>query len=188
MSTIELSCSCGKVKGEIQKFNISSCTRFSCCCDDCQSFSLHLKCHRKTLDQYGGTEILQVPISNIKITEGIGQIACIRLKPKGMYRWYSNCCMTPMGNSMGPEVPFFGVIHNFIENTLSHDDILGENRGYVQTKFAIRKVPVYQSRKPILIFIRIIYKIINWKLQGLNKPSVFFDANKRPIINPKVIG
>ncbi len=116
MPEIKLKCSCGKVRGKTKNVNENSGTRIMCCCDDCQSFAQYLNQESSVLDQYGGTDIFQMPISNIKITEGIEQISSIRLSAKGMYRWYTKCCNTPIGNSMGPGVPFIGIIHNFMDN------------------------------------------------------------------------
>ncbi|XPF95265.1 DUF6151 family protein [Colwellia sp. RE-S-Sl-9] len=76
MPVIKLECYCGKVRGKTQNLNKNSGTRIMCCCDDCQSFAQHLN-QENILDQYGGTDIFQMPISNIKITEGIEQVSCI---------------------------------------------------------------------------------------------------------------
>jgi len=38
----------------------------------------------KVLDQYGGTDILQIPVSHLTISEGKSEISCVRFSPKGM--------------------------------------------------------------------------------------------------------
>ena len=87
MQEIKLKCACGQVKGNTKNVNKKSGTRIMCCCDDCQSFAQYLNKESSVLDQYGGTDIFQLPISNIKITEGIKHIVCVRLSEKGLYRW-----------------------------------------------------------------------------------------------------
>jgi len=186
MPAIKLECYCGKVRGKTQNLNKNSGTRIMCCCDDCQSFAQHLN-QENILDQYGGTDIFQMPISNIKITEGIEQVSCIRLTPKGMYRWYTKCCNTPIGNSMGAGVPFIGIIHNFMGNASARDEELGKNRGHIQIKFAKKEVPADLKGSSFQIILRSLSKLVVWKIKGLNKPSVFFDDNGKPIVEPNIL-
>ena len=114
MPEINLKCSCGKVRGKTKNVNESSGTRIMCCCDDCQSFAQYLEQESSVLDQYGGTDIFQMPISYIKITEGMKQISSVRLSAKGMYRWYTKCCNTPIGNSMNKPVLIIVLSKDFI--------------------------------------------------------------------------
>ncbi|MEH6346015.1 MAG: DUF6151 family protein [Bermanella sp.] len=187
MPEIKLKCSCGKVKGKTKDVNESSGTRVVCCCDDCQSFAGYLNQESSVLDQYGGTDIFQMPISNIKIIEGIEQISSVRLSAKGMYRWHTRCCNTPIGNSMGAGVPFIGLIHNFMDNASARDEELGENRGHIQTKFARQEVPTDLKGSSFKIIFRSLSKLLVWKIKGLNKPSTFFDDNEKPIAKPNVL-
>jgi uncharacterized protein DUF6151 len=187
MPEIKLKCSCGKVQGKTGNVNSSSGTRIVCCCDDCQSFAQYLGQENSVLDQYGGTDIFQMPISNLKITEGNEQIASVRLSSKGMYRWYTKCCNTPIGNSMGPGVPFIGVIHNIMDNASTRDEDLGKNRGHIQTKFARKAIPINQQGSSFRIIFRSLSKLIVWKIKGLNKPSVFFDDNGNPVAKPNIL-
>ncbi len=187
MPKIKLKCSCGKVRGKTKNVNERSGTRIMCCCDDCQSFAQYLNQESSVLDQYGGTDIFQMPISNIKITEGIEQISSVKLSEKGLYRWYTKCCNTPIGNSMGPGVPFIGIIHNFMDNASTLDEELGKSRGHIQTKFARKEVPTVLKGSSIKIIIRSLSKLLLWKVKGLNKPSVFFDDNGKPIAKPNIL-
>lgn len=187
MAKVKLKCLCGKVNGETCDINEHLGTRINCCCDDCQSFSQHLGHERNILDQFGGTDIFQMPISYLKITEGNDQIACVRLSSKGMYRWYTKCCNTPIGNTMGYGVPFIGVIHNFMDNASVRDKDLGKSRGYIQTKFAKEKIPENLQGSYFKISLRVIFKLLTWKMKGLGQPSVFFNANGKPIVKPNIL-
>lgn len=187
MPEINLKCSCGKIQGRTENVNSTTGTRIVCCCDDCQSFAQYLGQESHILDQYGGTDIFQMPISHLKITKGNDQIACMRISSKGLYRWYANCCNTPLGNTMGSGAPFIGVIHNFMDNTSTRDIDLGENRGYVQTKFAKEQVPENQQGSSFGMNLRSLSKLIVWKLRGLNRPSVFFNENGQPIAEPNIL-
>ncbi len=48
---------------------------------------------------------------------GMGAVQCLRLNNRGLYRWYIDCCRTPIGNTAGPRVPLIGVIHCFMKRT-----------------------------------------------------------------------
>lgn len=187
MSEINLKCACGTVKGKTSAVNSKIGTRITCCCDDCQAFAHYLGQDESVLDQYGGTDILQIPVSFLTISEGKSEIACIRLSPKGMYRWYANCCNTPIGNTFGAGGPFIGVIHSFMDNTQTRDAELGKSRGHLLTKFA--KTPVPENLKGSLLSINLtmITKILSWKLKGLSKPSEFFNNDGKPICEPKIL-
>lgn len=187
MPEIGLKCSCGKVTGKTSNINSGSGTRITCCCYDCQSFARYLDQEDTVLDEYGGTDIFQMPISNLKITKGEEHISCLRLSTKGLYRWYTKCCNTPIGNTMGPSMPFIGVIHNFMNHTSSRDQDLGKNRGYIETKNAKKKIPNNLSESAFRINLGTITKLIYWKIKGLNTPSSFFDDSGKPVAKPKVL-
>jgi len=187
MNEVHLGCQCGKVRGHIKKMDPSVGTRIVCCCDDCQAFASFLKQSDTILDQYGGTDILQMPLSYLKIDRGKEQIKSVRLSAKGMHRWYTGCCNTPIGNTLGPAFPFIGLVHSFIGITENRSSLLGEVRAYVQIKYALRDASSVQFGSPLLANLRTLRKLIIWKFRGLNRPSVFFDSNGDAISRPKVL-
>lgn len=186
---VPLSCACGAVQGVALDITPSSGSRVVCCCDDCQKFAAQLHPNADILDEFGGTEIFQISQSQVRIESGIEHVRCLRLTSKGLYRWYTNCCNTPIGNSFNSRYPFFGVIHNFMRIENDREAVLGKIRAYVQTKFAIGtpNYPHASEKFPVGITLRIIRKILIWKLKGMNKPSAFFNDNGRAIIKPIVV-
>lgn len=187
MPEIDVQCFCGKIEGTTENINSSTGTRIVCCCDDCQIFAEYLGNEGNILDQYGGTDIFQMPISQLKISQGNEHIGCMRISSKGMYRWYASCCNTPIGNTLGSGVPFIGLIHSFMANPSTRDTDLGKIRGYLEIKFAKQQVPKTQQGSSFRIILRGLYKIILWKLRGLNSPSVFFNDNGESIVAPKIL-
>lgn len=187
MKDIPLSCTCGNVQG-VATVSPSSGNRVVCYCDDCQKFAHYLNGENTVLDEYGGSDIFQTAHSQIKITSGIGDVRAVRLTEKGMYRWYANCCKTPIGNTMGPGMPFVGVIHNFIGDKENYDKNLGPIRAYVHAKLA-KKVPPTDKKKSgfPLSFLRILIKIFTWKIKGKNQPSPFFNPEGNPISQPEIL-
>jgi len=186
MAKLQLACSCGTVRGTTVDMNAKTGTRIMCCCSDCQTFAQLLEQEENVLDSYGATEIFQIPVSYIKITEGNERIACMRLSQKGMYRWYAQCCNTPIGNTMKASIPFIGLIHSFVDNASINDAQLTENLGYLQTKFASKTVPLDQQASQFGVMSKIVFNLINWKIKGLHKPSAFFNEDGQPIVEPKI--
>lgn len=187
MTEVILKCACGKLQGKTDFLTPSLGTRIVCCCIDCQAFAQFLKRESSILDEYGGTDIFQMPISMIKVNEGLEQIACMKLSSKGLYRWYAKCCNTPIGNTMGADSSFIGVIHSFMEHESTRDNDLGESMGYVEVKDSKKSVPAEQTGSVFKIVLRSIFKLTLWKVRGLNKPSVFFDDDGNPIVKPRVV-
>ena len=185
MTTISLKCQCGQVTGQATNITPSSGTRVVCCCSDCQAFTTFLEREAETLDEFGGTEVFQMSQSQLSIQQGHDKLQSMRLTKKGLLRWYTSCCNTPVGNTMNAKMPFVGVIHTFIDEP-NRDSVLGPVRAFVQTQHA-RGVPDYPKHAPkfpLGITARIIRKMIVWKLQGKQKPSVFFDDEGRPVVKP----
>ena len=175
MPEIKLMCECGNVQGHTQSVTAASGNRLTCCCSDCQTFALYLEGLGRgnaepILDQFKGTDIYQMPVAKLHIDSGIENIACVRLKPKGLYRWYTACCHTPIGNTMGANMPFIGVVHNFMQHQTNRVDEIGNTRAL--------------KGSSSLTVMRSIYKLLSWKVLGLNKPSVFFNAEGAPVVTP----
>ena len=185
MSIHSLKCSCGKVEGQMQAKAAKMGTRIICYCKDCQAFPKILGTGDKYLDEYGGTDIFQIPISHLEITEGQDYIRCLRLTEKGMFRWYTECCKTPIGNTLSAKWPFTGLIHSFMDAGGNRDATLGPVYAHVN-KTALRK-PLPADRRQTGSFIVVLVKILGWKLKGLGKPNVFFDDKETPIVAPKIV-
>ena len=194
MSTIALKCSCGSVQGEAVDVTPSSGNRVICCCSDCQAFANHLKTDSEkhgateTLDKFGGTELFQMSQSQLKINQGHEHLQSMRLSKKGMLRWYASCCNTPIGNTMNAKMPFVGVIHSFTD-VPDREAVMGPMRAVVQTQHAIGEpdYPSHSAKFPIGITFRIMQKLLVWKIQGKQKPSVFFGDDGRPVVKPIIV-
>jgi len=164
--------------------------RVVCCCGDCQAFAEYLQCEEDILDEFGGTEIYQTSQAQVEISSGQDQLKSMRLKRKGLLRWYTGCCNTPVANTMNAGMPFAGIFLNFMafENSEDRERTLGPIRAVVQTQHA-RGTPGYSEHSakfPLGITLRIISKMLQWKLQGKNKPSAFFDDQGLPIAKPLI--
>lgn len=182
---IKLRCSCGAVRGEAVKITPNNGTHIVCCCDDCQAFANHLGQGPAVLDQFGGTDIFQTSQSQVKIKKGQENLRCLRLSSTGLYRWYTGCCNTPVGNTLNGKFPFIGLIHSFIHIKGNRESMLGPVRAYVQTQHALGTPSYPRAAKafPVGITLRIVRKMAHWKLKGMHQPSVFFDADGKPAVD-----
>lgn len=183
---LPLSCKCGAVTGTLSNATEAFGNRAVCCCSDCQTFADYLG--GEALDKFGGTDIYQTAMSQVQIHTGLEHVRCLRLSPKGLLRWYSTCCNTPIGNTINARIPLVGLIHTFIDPTIDRDAALGPVRAYVQTQHARGNPDYPHSAKkfPPGITLRLLRKMLTWKVKGLGKPSAFFDENGKPISEPSI--
>lgn len=176
---LPLSCQCGTIKGEALSITPQLGTRLICYCEDCQNFIRHLNQTEAVLDQNHGTEIYQLPIAQVKITQGKAQLRCLRLSEKGPIRWYAECCKTPIGNTVSADIPLIGLIHSFYQNAKPIENKAGPIRGYFFKKSAHKF-----NKIPLLATIRIITKVIGWRIKKLNRPNDFFTESGQPLSSP----
>jgi hypothetical protein len=192
MSTrVPLRCRCGRVRGEVTDVSPASGNRLICYCADCQAFARFLE-QPGIMDAEGGTDIFQVAPARLKITEGADALRCLRLSEKGLFRWYTDCCRTPVGNVFSPRVPFVGILHPFMDHAgdvRSRDDVLGKPIGYIHGRYAIGGLPPHAHRSASIGTVaRCARVVIGWWLAGLSTPSVFFDPKtKAPSVEPRVL-
>lgn len=186
---IKLKCQCGAVAGVAINITPKNGNRLVCCCNDCQSFAQHLGRESDTLDEFGGTEIFQTSQSQVRIKKGAKHLRSLRLTPKGLTRWYTDCCNTPVANTINANFPFAGLIHTFISIKGDNTPALGPVSAYVQTQHAIGTPTYPHSAKkfPLGVTLKVLRKIVGWKAKGMQKPSVFFDNEGRPVSKPTVL-
>jgi hypothetical protein len=157
--------------------------RAICYCDDCQAFLHHLG-RTDLLDPHAGTDIIQVAPSALTFPKGGDRIVGLRLSPKGLYRWYASCCKTPMGNTVGPGLPFVGIAAQAFENP---DEMFGKPTGSILGKFAIGTPPPGSTQLDFKLMIRAVGKMLGWKLRGKTWPHPYFDRATRQPNRPVTI-
>jgi hypothetical protein len=182
-----LQCRCGTVKGYLS--HTTAVNRCMCYCRDCQAFAHFLGKADEILDAQGGTDVVQTRPANLTFTHGQNALACMRLTPKGLLRWYTACCNTPIGNTVANyRMPFVGLVHSCLEGTgPSLDQSFGPVRARVNTKSAKGEVPSGSGgmMSAILPFIALVARPL---VDGSYKRTPFFSADTgAPIATPKVL-
>ena len=173
--TIDLHCRCGSVEGRLEGAARDTVNRVVCYCADCQAF-VHRLGRADLLDAHGGSDIVQVAPARLSYPRGADRIACLRLGPKGLYRWYASCCNTPLGNTVSPAIPFVGIL---AQAFASPDDAFGPPVGGIYGKFAVGEPPPGTTRPNLRLLARAIRMVLGWKLGGKTWPHPFFDRATR---------
>jgi hypothetical protein len=169
---VELRCRCGEVRGILANPSPRSVNRVICYCDDCQAYA-HQLGRADLLNAKGGSDIVQVAPSALSFTKGQDRIAGLRLTPKGLYRWHTRCCNTPVGNTLSPAVPFVGIpVQSF--DAPRPDDIFGAPMGAIQGKFAVGEPPAGSTGFNLSLILRAIGRVLGWRLGGKTWPHPFF--------------
>jgi hypothetical protein len=182
-----LSCRCGEVQGVVTNASPQKVNRVVCYCDDCQAF-LHQLGRADLLDAQGGTDIVQVAPASLTFTRGRDRIAGLRLTPKGLLRWHTTCCNTPVGNTLGPAIPFVGIVaQTFDDDAQRADGVFGAPIGAILGKYAIGKAPAGSTGINLRLLLRAITKVLGWRLRGRTWPHPFFDQQTREQIYPLTV-
>jgi hypothetical protein len=168
----------------------STAFRFVCYCKDCQAFSRFLE-RPDVLDAAGGTDIVQIPPARLRLAAGTDAVRCVRLSNR-VFRWYADCCRTPIANTAGPRFPVIGLIHSFIQDAphgRSRDEVLGPPLCRIFERSAVPPLPPNAPPPPsVLLFAKRGASLLGWWLRGLGRPTPFFDnVSGAPISVPRVL-
>lgn len=185
-SQAELSCRCGKVRAVVANASPRMANRVTCYCEDCQAF-LHQLGRADLLNAQGGTDVIQVAPASLTFTKGQDLIAGLRLTPKGLFRWHTTCCNTPVGNTLTPALPFVGLVAQTFGAERAQS-AFGAPIGAVFGKYAIGKAPSASNGISPGLLVRTIAKVFGWRLRGQAWPHPFFKRDSgAPIYPVKVL-
>ena len=188
--THQIQCSCGEVQGEVDPSGESN--RVICYCRDCQAFANHLrgdsgkeiKAESAILDDYGGTEIIQMSPSRIKFTQGVEQLRCLRLTEDGLLRWYASCCNTPLGNTIpNYKFSFVGLIHSCMRAT-DFEQSFGRVRARLSTQSAAGEIKAFGLSRVISFFV---LRVLKNRLRHRYQNTPFFSREGEPIAEPEIL-
>ena len=182
---MRISCDCGTFKAELTSFPKNTPGRLVCYCKDCQDFLKKID-RTDVLDSYGGTEVIPAYPKEVKILEGQSSLKCYRLSPKGLNRWATSCCNSPILNSR-PDFPWAGIYHTAYKN---HDpkalSILGDIKSRIFGRDAIDGSPHKISHKiGFRDFLVVMPFIIKGKIKKMNQPFALYKSdNSTPVSEP----
>lgn len=172
----ELSCACGQTHWRVKDKTIGR--HIMCYCDSCQSAVRHLG-KADTYLSNGGTQLFQTVPHNIEFLTGRENITLMRLGPKGLFRWYTSCCNTPVSNTLPkPSFPFASAIL-----PTGHTDF-GRVTANVNTEAAPKQI----SQTGLLgTVVGVLSRALGTRISGKGKETPFFNADGTPIVAPHVL-
>ncbi|SDI26810.1 MULTISPECIES: DUF6151 family protein [Bradyrhizobium] len=187
---LPLRCRCGRARGIANEIAPSTGFRIVCYCGDCQAFARFLG-RPDVLDTAGGTDIFQMPTGRVKLTAGTDAVRCLRFSNK-VFRWYTDCCQTPIGNTAGPRFPVVGIIHSFMDHDAdgrSRDETLGAPRCRIFERSAVGPLPPNAPAPLSLSLLPVrVSTLLRWWWRGLGRPNPFFDEHTgAPLSVPRVL-
>jgi len=182
-----LQCRCGTIRGFVH--DPQRANRAVCYCYDCQAFAHFLGKSDEILDDRGGTEVIQVLPGNVTFTEGIENLACMRLTAKGLLRWYAACCNTPIGNTLDNfKISFVGLVHTCLETSgRPLQESFGPIRAWVNTKGA-KATPKPKAVGMGTTILWFLANVMRARIDGRYRQTPFFFVDKgTPIAAPRVL-
>lgn len=185
MAELTLRCRCGKVRGVVRDASPRNGRHVVCYCDDCRAYARWLGSDG-ILDAHGGTDIFQTTPSRVRIDEGAAELRCVRLHEKGLHRWYTACCRTPVGNTLGSaRAPFVGLVQPFM-TTEGREAAIGPAAG-VQARFALNGKPEgAHETVSVGVIAGTAWFLLRGALTGGHSPSPFFEGGK-PRVEPEIL-
>lgn len=159
--------------------------RLTCMCEDCQTYAHWLGRAGDMLDRWGGTDVFQMTPAQVEIGGGRERLRCIRQSKRGAQRWYAGCCKTPVGNSLGPKLPFLGLHHLFMDHDgdgRPRDEVLGPILARCNARWAQGDPPPdAYDRAPLWVTGRSAWVLLKGWARGARRPSPFHGERGRPI-------
>jgi uncharacterized protein DUF6151 len=180
-TTSKLSCTCRSFQAEVTDISPRKSTHLVCYCKHCQAFARHLGQDVRLLDELGGMDLLQIEPRQIRITKGHDMLAALRLTVKGPIRWYTNCCKTPLCNTLASPFPPFV---SLMADNLSPKPDLGPVLLHSSTKHIDNKLrPTPHGKTAIAkVILRFLRRSLIARMNGSYKQTPFFDPNsKKPV-------
>lgn len=160
-----------------------------CYCRDCQAFAHFLGRADEVLDARGGTDVIQTAPRRVTLTQGLENLACMRLTASGLLRWYACCCHTPIGNTAATHrLAFVGLVHSCLRiASRSLDEAFGPVRMRVNTKSAQGSARP-GSERVLGAILQLAGMMARERLTGSYRRTPFFSPDTgEPIVTPRVL-
>ncbi|PMN72439.1 DUF6151 family protein [Enterovibrio norvegicus] len=184
MTDLSLQCDCGTLKGTVKGVSPKKGNHVVCYCDDCQAFAQYVGNEEKWLDEFGGTDLFQLAPSQVEIHQGADQLRCMRVTPKGVYRFYTACCHSPIVNTISRKMPFAGIPLTALQGE-GKEAAVGPVKCYVMGKFAKGTPPTNPHPKFSFASLAAVMSfVLKNKIQGNNVPTPFFSDNGHAVVKP----
>lgn len=182
MPDVPFACDCGAMTGVLRDAVPHNVCHLVCYCKDCRAFARHLGQESK-LEAGGGSALVQVMPAQIEITSGQEHLACLKLSPRGLLRWYASCCNTPVANTVSSSrVPLAGTWRANYATVEPFGPVT--TLGF--TKMALPGGPK-RDKGAFGMLSGLAKRFYSGLLNGNLRQSPFFDADGAPVVEPVVL-
>jgi len=180
----QFQCHCGAVRGKIEGSGAHN--HLICYCTDCQAFARYLGKASDLLDVQGGTEIVQLAQPRLHFLQGEDRLAAVRLSQKGLIRWYTACCKTPIGNTLpNPKVSVIGLVHACLNPSRINEDF-GTRVAAVNTATAVGE-PKPKPSGLLGVMARSLSIFLADLISGRYRKSPLFNDSGAPRVEPEIL-
>lgn len=180
-------CRCGQFEGQLGSPERAG--RAVCYCRDCQAFARFVGEPERILDAAAGTDIIATSPRFLRIARGQQQLRCMSLSEKGLLRWYTACCRTPIGNTpRDPKMSYVGLVHSCLAATPGElDAAFGPPRVALNTASASGTVKG-TPWATLGAMLKIIRNVAGSRLGGKYRDNPFFvPGTAQPLASPQVL-
>jgi len=184
---MDISCDCGSFTATLTAFPNTP-GRLVCYCRHCQSYLEKID-RTDVLDDFGGTEIIPAYPGEVKLTQGAEHLQCYRLTEKGLHRWATSCCNSPIANTR-VGFPWVGIPHTaYTRKNPSALNALGDVRSRIFGRDAKAGSPHRISEKISFRDMLVVMPfILKGKMLKKHRNSPFFEADgETPVSIPKIL-
>jgi hypothetical protein len=117
----------------------------------------------------------------LTLTKGQEHLACLRLSPRGLMRWYAGCCNTPMFNTLlSPKLAFVGIV----TDCLNDAEPLGKP---VCQAFVPQPKGGRAHKGTLRLVLPLASRLLSARLSGTWRDTPFFDDNGKPVEKARVL-
>lgn len=181
---VPFSCDCGQVHGTINEVAPNRGNLVTCYCKSCQTAAQILGA-TQVLDAHGGTAVFQTVPSKITFVAGADQLACLRLSPKGLLRWYAACCDAPLFTM--PDAKWFAIAGlNMARIDDADKGAFGKPIAFNSTKSARNPTSDLKDHGLKRAFIRLTWRALKAFVRR-DSGSPFFTERGKIAVTPRVL-
>ncbi|MBO9400643.1 DUF6151 family protein [Shimia sp. R9_3] len=183
---LDIGCRCGRFGAVLKDVSPRMGSHVQCHCTDCQTAARVLGAEDQLLPR-GGSDIFQTTPAHLQIIKGEEHLACLRLSPKGLMRWYAACCDTPLFNCLPhTKLAFVGIWVPAMQGA-EVSKAIGKVIAVVRTQDA----PMGAERLREYGFNRAGFQVLarhfSALMRGQVKQTPLFDMAGAPVVTPRVL-
>lgn len=165
---IGFACTCGLLCGTLTDASPRKAVRGRCFCADCRAAELY---HDQPDPGDGGVDLVMVDPATLSIDRGQDHLAAIRLYPKGIVRWYADCCGARLFNTLATARFVFITI---VAARIAYPDALGREQSRT---FVRQSDGTLMHEHAARLYMPMIRRSLIGFLTGRRRDNPLFDRN-----------